>query len=187
MRRAVELGRFATRGLAVRVLGSVLVAGLVGSVGAGGCAAGYSAGGPLASKDQYTFESTPTMPQSVSLIDTRSGETVWAMDIPVGQQLTILFKNTGKKANELGYDEMDWKLSVIGAPGRTLGNSMRVPPAYARRIDGSLREPEFGPIVASGVTPLPAAAPADGPAAPATKWDEAPTIDLPETEPPAAN
>lgn len=149
-----------------------------------GCAAGYGAGGPLASRDQYTFESTPTMPQSIAVVDTRTGETVWAMDIPVGQQLTILFKNTGKKANELGYDEMDWQLNVIGAPGRTLGNSMRVPPSYARRLDGTVREPEFGPIVASG-QPRPSA---EAPSAPTgMPWQAPPTIDLPDSEPPATN
>lgn len=182
MRRAEKSGR--SRRLAVRVLGPVVVAATLAGM-QGGCAAGYSAGGPLASKDQFTYESTPTMPQSISVVDTRTGETVWAMDIPVGQQLTLLFKNTGKKANELGYDEMEWQLNVIGAPGRTLGNAMRVPPSYARRLDGTVREPEFGPIVATNAQPQPAAT---APSAPTgMPWQAPPTIDLPENEPTPGN
>lgn len=182
MRRAEESGR--SRRLAMRLLAPLAMAGVAAGMLAG-CAAGYSSGGPLASKDQFTYESTPTMPQSVAVVDTRTGETVWAMDIPVGQQLTILFKNTGKKANELGYDEMEWQLNVIGAPGRTLGNAMRVPPSYARRLDGTVREPEFGPVVAANAQQRPAA---EAPSAPTgMPWQAPPTIDLPENEPPAAN
>lgn len=175
MRRAENSGRMSMRRLAVIVLAPLALATL------GGCM-GYGAGGPMASKDQFTYESSPTMPQSVSVVDTRTGETVWAMDIPVGQQLTLVFKNAGKKSNELGYDEMQWQLNVIGAPGRSLGNAMRVPPAYARRLDGTIREPEFGPVVATNAQPRPAAEAPSG-----MPWQAPPTIDLPENKPPTAD
>ncbi len=124
-------------------------------------------------------------PQSVAVVDTRTGETVWAMDIPAGQQLTIHFKDVGKRSNELGYDEMDWQLNVIGSPNRSLGSTIRVPPAHARRIDGSLRGPEFGPVA---TTNAPAPQTAEPPSAPTGHpWQAPATIELPETEAPASN
>ena len=104
-----------------------------------GCTS-YEAGGAEESLDQYTYESTSTFPQSISIVDTRTSDLVWAMDIPVGQQLTIKFNDDVKRSNRVGYDEMTWGLNPVGGSGRSLSNTMRVPPRSARRIDGALRE-----------------------------------------------
>lgn len=169
------------RRIAACMLGAVLIS---AAIAAQGCT-GYTPGGPQYSMERFTYESVPSMPQSVNLVDTRTGEVVWAMDIPVGQRLTIRFKDDQKKSTRLGYDEMVWGLHAIGAPGRTLPNSMRVPPSYARRLDGFVREPEFGPAPAArgsvpsaaptGVEPAPTTDAAAAPAVP----DGPPAVDLP--------
>ncbi|MEM1423321.1 MAG: hypothetical protein AAGH64_04885, partial [Planctomycetota bacterium] len=62
-------------------------------------------GGPRWSADRYTYVSREWQPKTVSLIDTRTGETTWSVDVPVGQQLVVGFsKGTGP--NELRPDEI---------------------------------------------------------------------------------
>lgn len=175
MRRVVEAGSWSGR-----VVGLALIA----MASLGGCISADNALGLQSSGRPETYLSTPGVPQSIAVVDTRTGETVWAMDIPVGQQLTLHFRDVGKRSNELGYDEMEWQLNAIGSPSRTLSNAMRVPPAYARRIDGSVRQPEFGPVVSDASRPQPAA---PAPSAPTSMpWQAPPTIDLPDAESPAS-
>src|SRR4051812_3931179 len=50
---------------------------------------GYSPGGRQASLDEFTYESTADHPYSLYLIDLRTRETIWSMDVPVGKEVVI--------------------------------------------------------------------------------------------------
>ncbi|MBS0197839.1 MAG: hypothetical protein JSR77_13875 [Planctomycetes bacterium] len=136
--------RFSSVNLAMTVRAASLGAALLVPFVVGGCQ--YD--------ERQTFESTPYRPETVTLVNTATGEKVWTCDVPVGQKLEIAFKNKAPRGRELGYDEMTWVIS--GAASKETGkkNSVKVPPDTSRRLDVSLR-------------PIPEAYPA--PAAPTTK------------------
>lgn len=122
-----------------------LVIGTAAAVGAGSALVGmgmlagcHSPGGPGYSADRYTFESHEWQPYTVTLLDTRTGETVWSVDVPVGQQLVLGFRK-GTGPNEFKPDMMEWELMPAGRRFGTRNNQMPVPPAQARRIEPSLR------------------------------------------------
>ena len=70
-------------------------------------------GGPRYSADRFTYESSSWYPKTVSLIDTRTGQTVWTVDIPVGEQLVVGFSR-GTGPNEFNTDEIVWGLMPAG-------------------------------------------------------------------------
>lgn len=108
---------------------------------AGGCA--QTPGGPQASRDRFTYESTAHMPQTVVLTDIRTGEELWTSEIPVGKKLTLQFY-PDRSTNEYFPDLMRWEMMDRSTWRRGLRNAMRVPPSHARRLDVSMREaPEF--------------------------------------------
>ena len=80
----------------------------------------YYEGGPLRSIDRVTYVSTSWSPKTVTLIDTRTGESMWSVDIPVGQQLVIDFNA------ETRGDNTQW------LPTRHSGTSCPTPGATAR-------------------------------------------------------
>lgn len=94
-------------------------------------------GGSLWSDDKHTYVSTPWRPWTVTLTDTRTGEAVWSMDVPVGKQLVLQFRK-GSGPNEFKPDMMDWSVMEPKRGGR-LRNQIAVPPASARRLDPVLR------------------------------------------------
>jgi hypothetical protein len=107
-------------------------------------------GGPLYSADRFTYVSREWQPWTVSLIDTRTGESLWSVDVPVGQKLVVGFR-AGSGPNEYKPDMMDWGLMP---EDRTYGerpNQLPVPPAGARRIEPTLRPaPELPGTPAAG-------------------------------------
>lgn len=136
------LDRFAPPSLVA--LGAILL------LAASGCS--YKAGGPRQSLDRSTYRSTPHNPQTVSLIDTTKGQTLWTCEIPVGQQLVVRFVNKGTDAPARGIDTMRWALMPINSGRRTLDNEMPCPPSTARRLDGFQRaSPEAYPIAVASV------------------------------------
>ncbi|MBL8991376.1 MAG: hypothetical protein JNJ48_07330 [Phycisphaerae bacterium] len=124
---------------------------LCAAAAAGGC---WAPGGPGYSGDQYCYESHSYQPWTVSIIDTRTGQTVFSMDVPVGREL--VFKFYEERGDKVGVGERDpspiypdmmkWDLwpkgQRYGEPQKTLS----VPAAEHRRIDSKLRKvPELPP------------------------------------------
>ena len=87
-----------------------------------------------------TYYSTETRPTTITLIDVRTGEALFAMDIPPGKQLTIdLDEGEGDdpvhRPNLLKYQIFD-----IGTTTGKLRSSLTVPAANVLRFDVSFRE-----------------------------------------------
>jgi hypothetical protein len=94
----------------------------------------------------YNYISTPDAPQTVSLKDTRTGETLWTVEVPVGRKLHVVFLQQPGRAEAQGWDEMQWDLVASDKDANFIRNTMRVPPPSARRLDVALRAPgEFPP------------------------------------------
>lgn len=150
---------------------------------------GHYPGGNIASIDKYVYPSTTDLPQTVTVIDTRSGQAIWSKDIPVGQQLVMRFY-AEKGDDPTNPDRLDWQLMPIGAGGQ-MNNRFFVPPASSRRIDTAFRASGELPPVAGAdqpppafesVTPAPATAPAPA-AEPVSEpaAEEAAPIDIPDS------
>ena len=70
-------------------------------------------GGIGYSGDSYTYVSRTWEPKTISVIDTRTGETIWTLELPVGKQLNLKFV-TGTGPNEYYPDEIQWKVVDAG-------------------------------------------------------------------------
>jgi hypothetical protein len=116
--------------LAIRAA-AVLLAGTLG-------VACHSPGGPLYSADKFTYVSTEFQPWTVTVIDTRTGEAFWSVDVPVGEQLVVQFSR-GTGPNEHRPDEIVWELMPAGRWFGALNNRQPCPPSGARRLDPTLR------------------------------------------------
>jgi hypothetical protein len=122
-----------------------LVCGLAGLTLTAGAGCFYE-GGPRYSADRFTYVSRAWAPKTVTLQDTRTGETLWTVEVPVGQQLVVGFKE-GSGPNEYKPDEMVWALMDAGRRGGQLENRVAAPPRDVRRLDVSLRPaPENPPL-----------------------------------------
>lgn len=147
---------------------------LAGALCLPACSNSSMEGGPLGSYDSFTFASTTWQPKTVTLFDTRTGESLWSVDIPVGKQLRVAFRE-GAGPNEQKPDEMVWEIRWEGRIFGARDNKVPVPPSSARRMEMTLRSaPEMpradlpGSPYASANTAAPATeAPAkkDNPAA----------------------
>lgn len=95
--------------------------------------------------DSYTYESTPDMPYTVSIVDARTGETLWSLDVPVEQQLSFNFVKGDNQ--DLAYpDKMSWDVWEMGTRWGNPKNELAVPAAHSRIIDAKLRKaPELPP------------------------------------------
>jgi hypothetical protein len=92
----------------------------------------------------HTYYSTETSPKTVRLIDLRSNEVVFSLDIPAGKQLTIDF--VGGEGDDPVYtpDLMRYEVFDLGTKTGVLSSAMSVPAAPSRRLDISLRQgPEY--------------------------------------------
>lgn len=117
------------------VLGTAIAAAsLAAALSGAGCST-YVPGGSGFSDDAFTYASTEHVPQSVALIDTRTGQTIWTYEIPVGRQLTVRFEKNINPDNVLTPDEMYWEEMDAGTHHGYLDNSILVPGHNARRID----------------------------------------------------
>lgn len=87
-----------------------------------------------------TIYSTETRPMSMRIIDTRTDEVFFTMDIPVGQQLTYAFSEGGGDDPVLRQSSMQWELMDIGTSFGRLGSSLTVPNRFSRRIDLFVRD-----------------------------------------------
>lgn len=106
----------------------------------------WTEGGLGYSDDQFTYVSRPYQPWNVSLKDTRTGQEIWSVEVPVGKQLVIQFRPDKDKANTFTPDVMEWAIMDEGITSETLGNSLPVPPANSRILEPVLRPtPELPP------------------------------------------
>lgn len=125
----------------------------------GGCFwPGYSPGGQMASRDNFTYDSTPDHPQNVNVIDWTTGESLLTVEIPVGQQLVMRFYANHDSNNAARPDLLRWRLMAAGTSWGELNNTLPVPDYNHRRVDVSLRK--SGESVPK---PTPAALPAPEP------------------------
>ncbi len=121
----------------------VVLAGSVLSLGValGGCwNPGYNEGGSMASRDLYTYYSTPNYPQNVTVIDWTTNEKLLSVEVPVGQQLVVRFYDDYNTKNTARPALMRWKLMPMGTRFGELDNSMPVPGPTQRRLDVTLRQ-----------------------------------------------
>ena len=125
-------------------LASLALAASLGAATLTGCAS-HREGGSGFSNDTFTYVSTTYQPKTITLIDSRDGEPVWAVDVPVGMKLTVQFKENGaKRSSPDTPDVMIWGLGNATRNSVSLSNRIPVPPADARRLDMSLRDaPEW--------------------------------------------
>lgn len=94
--------------------------------------------------ESITYYSTEYQPKSVELLDLRTGEVLFAMDIPAGKQLTIDFVPGEGDDPVYTPDLMRWEVFDLGSEFGKLTNSMTVPTATSRRLDYFLRPgPEY--------------------------------------------
>lgn len=104
---------------------------------------GHMEGGNRRSIDRHTYVSRPLEPKTINLIDTRTGETLWTYEIPVGRKLSIQFyQNRNDDPNF--PDEMRWDEMAESEDLASLSNAMPVPPSSARKISWDIRPvPEY--------------------------------------------
>lgn len=117
-----------------------------GAILAGGLSACHRPQGAMLSYtgESITYFSTEMQPRSVELVDLRTGEVLFAMDIPAGKQLTVDFVPGEGDDPVYTPDLMMWEVFDIGTQFGKLTNSMTVPTATSRRLDLTLRPgPEF--------------------------------------------
>jgi hypothetical protein len=118
------------------------VAGLLGFGLAAVSAGCYGPGGgvmPYTGNAQVVY-STETRPMSMRVVDTRTDEVRFSMDIPVGQQLTYRFSEEGGDDPVLRPAALHWELMDIGTSFGRLGSAMGMPNRFSRRIDLYVRD-----------------------------------------------
>lgn len=109
----------------------------------GGC---YSPDGGLmpSTGRGFTYISTPMEPVSVAVVDTRTQEAFFAMDIPPGKQLTLNFIEGGGDDPIYTPNRMVYAVWKSGEQIGSLDNQLTAPPYSCCRIDVSFRKaPEW--------------------------------------------
>lgn len=115
--------------------GLLLTAGLLGGChGPGGGLLGYTGA-------TQTYESSEARPKSVNVVDTRTNEVVFEMDIPVGKQLTLDFITDAGPDPVHRPDLMRWAMFDKDTRYGRLTAAIPVPNDSTRRVDVFLREP----------------------------------------------
>ncbi len=112
----------------------------------GGCAVpGSWEGGSRVSDDKHVYVSRPYEPKTISVVNTATGETIWTVEIPVGEQLIVRFYDN-KHDDPIMSANMRWEITEETTDFRRMTNLMTVPGRDFRRIDMELRDtPEFPP------------------------------------------
>jgi hypothetical protein len=100
----------------------------------GGTAILSFTGGP------QTIQSTETIQKTVRMVDMRSGEVFFSLDIPAGKQLTYDFDRDDGDDPVYTPDLMRYEVKDIGDKTGKLSNAMTVPNANSRRIDVFVRQ-----------------------------------------------
>ncbi len=94
----------------------------------------------------FVYASNAMRPATITIYDARSEEPVFRMEIPVGQQLSVHFDETGGDDPVLRPAKMSWGMWEAGNSIGSLTNNLSVPSSDARRIEYTLRNaPEYAP------------------------------------------
>ena len=108
----------------------------------GGC--GYRPGGKGFKGSAETWPSTEFKPATLTLVDTRSGEELWTMDIPVGYHLVTKFVKDGGTDQFERPDRLEYEVLQLGTKYGVRHSAIAVPAANCRRWDVSYRPaPEY--------------------------------------------
>jgi len=113
----------------------------------------YSPDGGLAPSTGrgWTYISTPMTPYSISVVDTRTQEAFFAMDVPPGKQLTFNIIEGGGDDPVYTPNRLVYSVFEPGTQIGTLDNQLTAPPMSCVRIDVSIRQtpewPEQNPEV----------------------------------------
>lgn len=136
-----------TRRHALSILATASAVGALLAAGVGCQAfATQKPGGRMASLDQHTYVSDTYSPKTVRLVDTRTLEEIWSVDVPVDHKLVIKFYDNTSKGNHENPSIMRWEVFPADMWGTLLDNQMPVPSKHARRIEWEHRTgPEFAP------------------------------------------
>ena len=131
------------------ILALALVAGTLVTAGC------YTPGGRYASRDQFTYASTPLQPQTITVFDARTNEAIWSQDVPVGQKLVIRFFD-GRGSGEGNFPAlMRWEVMDDDRSSGRLANELAVPLRDARRVEVTLRDaPEYPDASGDGLSRL---------------------------------
>ena len=88
----------------------------------------------------HTYVSTERMQKTITVIDTRSGEPVFSIDIPVGKQLTMDFDEGMGDDPVNTPDLLRYEIWDAGTRFGRLRNSITVPNASSRIIEVQVRQ-----------------------------------------------
>jgi len=124
-----------------RMMARSLMLGMAAVLTLAGC---YSPSGGWVKRRNVanTYYSTESLPATVTIVDTRTEEPFFTIEIPVGKQLTMDFKEGKGDDPVLTPDLMVYQVFDLGTKIGKLRNSVTVPNSYSRRIDVDYREPE---------------------------------------------
>lgn len=114
------------------------------ALAAAGC---YSPGGSALSVtgEPQTYHSTELRPLTVALMNVRTGEVVFSLEVPAGKQFTVDFDADEGDDPVTSPDLMRWQVFDLGTRIGRLENAMTVPAANARRLDVRYRDSEARP------------------------------------------
>jgi hypothetical protein len=91
-----------------------------------------------------TYWSTESKPTTITILDTRTMEPFFTVEIPVGRQLVLDFKEGDGDDNAQTPDLMRYEVFKVGTTTGTLRNALTVPDRFSRRIDVTYRPaPEY--------------------------------------------
>jgi hypothetical protein len=86
-----------------------------------------------------TYQSTEEFPKTVTITDTRTGEHIFVMEIPVGKKLVVDFIEDSGDNPVLTPDLMTWEVYANDVSFGPLSNSLTVPNRWSRRLDVAMR------------------------------------------------
>jgi len=124
-----------------------LVACTIAAAWLGGCSTNFLPRGSGYSGDADTYESTTWSPKTVELVDVRTDQVIWSIDIPVGQKLSFVFKEDTSGDRDPHMPEvMSWVVQPINSHSWRGRQKMKVPDPTSRLVVMSLRDaPEQAP------------------------------------------
>jgi len=88
----------------------------------------------------HTYASYETRPATITILDLRTMDEIFTMNVPPGKQLTLDFKDGEGDDPVYNPDLMRYEVFDLGTETGKLRNTLNVPPANARRIDVTYRQ-----------------------------------------------
>ena len=96
--------------------------------------------------ERKAYRSDAWSPKTITLLDTRTGESVVTLDVPVGKQLNMWFVKSRTTAEREGTNTLRYAFRPWGDKSTIPGTTFTVPPPSALRLDMTERaKPEMPP------------------------------------------